>query len=327
MNSFGLNVAALVVTYNRKALLAECLAAIFDQDFAPSTIFIVDNASTDGTEELFSDGGKLADIRGLRYIRMNENLGGAGGFKKGIEYCLNEGCDWIWLMDDDCIAHTDTLSELVKALSVVKRLGNDPSFLASIVVGADGEPMNVPNLDLKPSDNGYPDWYLGLANGIVKIESATFVSLLINVRAVEKVGLPIANFFIWGDDTEYTTRLTHYYGPAFLIGRSSVLHKRVNAKSLNIKNETDPDRVANYHRLYRNNLIVKRFHYGKGSSFKQTLHYFSDAIKCLCTGNGGFSARLARSRAILHGTFEFLGGKYELEDLGRFVKCNDGWKS
>lgn len=323
MSSSVMNVAALIVTYNRKSLLVECLAAVAAQDFTPSTVVVIDNASTDGTEELFREGGELADIPCLRYFRMRENLGGAGGFKEGIRRCMETGCDWVWLMDDDCIVRPNTLSELVKALPVAKHLGDVPSFLASIVVGPEGEPMNVPVLDTRPTQNGYPNWYLGLADGLVEVECATFVSLLINARAVEELGLPIASFFIWGDDTEYTTRLTHHFGPAYLVGKSLVLHKRANAKSLSIQNEDDPARIANFHRLYRNNLIVKRYHYDNGSAVKQVLRNFREAALCLYSGNGGAFARFARSKAILRGTFEYLCGKYELEDLGCLVGCGD----
>ena len=314
-----INVAALVVTYNRKALLVECLDAILAQEFKPATIVVVDNASTDGTDALFAEGGELASIPGLRYFRMTENLGGAGGFKEGIKRCMEMGCDWIWLMDDDCIARPDTLAELVGALPVADKLGSEVSFLASSVYGPAGEPMNVPGVDTRATANGYADWYRGLAEGLVEIESATFVSLLINARAVEALGLPVGSFFIWGDDTEYTTRLTHNYGPAYMAGKSNVLHKRANAKSLDIQNENDPARIANFHRLYLNNLIVQRYHYGKKKATRRAFANCRDALKCLRMGDGGGKARRARAKAILTGVFEYLGGRYELEDLELLV--------
>ena len=314
-----INVAALVVTYNRKALLAECLDAILAQEFKPATIVVVDNASTDGTDALFAEGGELASIPGLRYFRMTENLGGAGGFKEGIKRCMEVSCDWIWLMDDDCIAKPDTLSELVGALPVAGKLGGEVSFLASSVYGPAGEPMNVPGVDTRVTVNGYADWYRGLAEGLVEIEHATFVSLLINARAVEALGLPVGSFFIWGDDTEYTTRLTHNYGPAYMVGKSTVLHKRANAKSLDIQNENDPVRIANFHRLYRNNLIVQRYHYGKKTATRCVLSFFRYALRCLRSGSGGAKVRRARARAVLAGVFEYLSGRYDLEDLGVLV--------
>lgn len=317
------NVAALVVTYNRKELLVECLGAIAVQEFSPTSIVVVDNASTDGTGELFADGGEYADVPGLHYFRMAENLGGAGGFKEGIRRCMETGCDWIWLMDDDCIAQPDTLAELVAALPSAAKRCSEVSFLASCVVGPAGEPMNVPAVDTRPTENGYADWYLDLRDGIVEIERATFVSLLINARAVEKLGLPIGSFFIWGDDSEYTVRLTHHYGPAYLVGSSVVLHKRANAKSLDIQNENDPARIANFHRLYRNGLIMERYHYGKAKAFKRCLVNVRDALRCLKVGDGGGKTRRARSKAIFVGVFEYLAGRYEIEDLGRLVGRGD----
>ena len=318
-----INVAALVVTYNRKALLMECLDAILAQEFKPATIVVVDNASTDGTDVLFSEGGELASIPGLRYFRMTENLGGAGGFKEGIKRCMEVGCDWIWLMDDDCIARPDTLAKLVAALPAADRLGGGVSFLASSIVGPAGEPMNVPIVDLRPTENGYADWYLGLSEGLIQIERATFVSLLINAKAVEKLGLPIGSFFIWGDDSEYTIRLTHKYAPAYLVGNSIALHKRTNAKSLDIQNENDPTRIANFHRLYRNRLIVLRYHYGRKKANKQAFGFCCEALRCLRGGNGGGEIRLSRAKAVLTGVFEYFGGRYELEDLGKLVARGD----
>jgi GT2 family glycosyltransferase len=313
----ALTVVALVVTYNRKELLLECLSAISDQSYPICSLVIIDNASTDGTQELFAESGDLAGNPIIDYHRMERNLGGAGGFKEGLRVANERGADWVWLMDDDCISESDTLSSLAGAAALLRSEGQEPSFLASSVFGPHGEPMNVPGVDLRPTPNGYSDWYTRVADGMVKIESATFVSLLINTKAINRLGLPIGSFFIWGDDSEYTTRLTHNFGPAFLVGSSRVLHKRANAKSLDIMNENDPKRIANYHYLYRNNLIVQRYHYGKAAADKLVFRDLRDASKCLSSGNGGSSARHARCAAILAGVREYLGGKYDLEDLGR----------
>ena len=48
--------------------------------------------------------------------------------------------------------------------------------------------------------------------GLVQAEQATFVSLLLRAATVQKVGLPIKEFFIWGDDIEYTRRIARRIG-------------------------------------------------------------------------------------------------------------------
>ena len=315
-------VTALVVTYNRKPLLLECLRAIADQQYPVMSIVVIDNASTDGTDELFAEGGLLSESDIIEYHRMGSNLGGAGGFKEGLRIASQSGADWVWLMDDDCIPYPDTLAQLVRAVRRAKECNptTSTSFVASSVFGPQGEPMNVPAVDTRPTRNGYADWYAELTDGMVEIESATFVSLLVNCEAIRSVGLPVGAFFIWGDDAEYTTRLTHNFGPAYLVGPSRVLHKRANAKNLDIMREEDPRRISNYHYLYRNNLIVQRYHHGRVAAAKLLLCDLDAAMRCLASGDGGSTARRARSAAILTGVAEYLGGRYDLEDLGRLVR-------
>lgn len=306
------SVAALVVTYNRKELLERCLEAVLGQDHRVARIVVIDNASTDGTEELFGEGGRFAGR--VVYRRMEENLGGAGGFKEGLRAASSFGCDWVWLMDDDCIARPDTLSGLVEAAGKVR---GPVSFLASSVFGPNGEPMNAPVVDASPSANGCPDWYRGLSDGLVRIRSATFVSLLISCDAVEKVGFPIGSFFIWGDDTEYTNRLTRYYGPAYMVGRSRMLHDRVGAKALRLETEDNQARIRNFRHLIRNNLIVERCYVGKAEALTQCVRHIVASPKYLLS-KGVVGLRLLRFFSVLRGSVEYLFHRYDLEDLGKF---------
>jgi GT2 family glycosyltransferase len=60
--------------------------------------------------------------------------------------------------------------------------------------------------------------------GARPIRSASFVSVLVDADAVRRLGLPIADYFLWNDDFEFTTRLLRsgvgLYGPS-----SVVVHK------------------------------------------------------------------------------------------------------
>lgn len=125
-------------------------------------------------------------------------------------------------MDDDTIPYTNTLESTLKYMQSDKE---NVSFYASCVFGPDHEPMNVPEIDDRPSKNGYANWYFNLNKSCVKIKSATFVSLFISKEGIDKVGYPNKEYFIWGDDTEYTLRLTSKYAPAYLLGESRVVHK------------------------------------------------------------------------------------------------------
>ncbi|OQY10720.1 MAG: hypothetical protein B6I29_00735 [Marinitoga sp. 4572_148] len=106
------NIAALIVTYNRKDLLKETIEAILNQTLKPNRLFVVNNASTDGTDDVLN---KYKEKYGddIEIINLKENLGGAGGFNYGIHYIYDTfEYDWIWLMDDDAVPAKNALETL-----------------------------------------------------------------------------------------------------------------------------------------------------------------------------------------------------------------------
>lgn len=261
------DVYAVIVTYNRLEMLKKCLDAVLNQTYMSLTVVVVDNASTDGTGEYV----KSLKNKRIIYINTGKNSGGAGGFNRGIKEAYLKRAKWIWIMDDDVIPASNALEELMNALHVVKP--HKTSFLASCVYSPKGEAMNTPGVDLR-SKNGYPFWYEYLDKGLVKLNAATFVSILVNGDAVEKCGLPCSDFFIWGDDTEYTKRLYRNFGLAYLVGKSKVIHARANSKNLTIFNEDNANRISMYSYMIRNTLIYTREYAGE-DAYQQKLRNFS----------------------------------------------------
>jgi rhamnopyranosyl-N-acetylglucosaminyl-diphospho-decaprenol beta-1,3/1,4-galactofuranosyltransferase len=87
-------IAAVVVTFNRLALVQRLVARLSEVDRLDE-IVVVDNASTDGTGEW------LASADGIVAHRLDHNRGGAGGFHEGLRLAVERGADLAWLMDDD----------------------------------------------------------------------------------------------------------------------------------------------------------------------------------------------------------------------------------
>ena len=245
-----MNIYAVVVTYNRKEMLLQCMDAIVKQTILPQKIVVIDNSSTDGTEEMLREKGFLSNEM-IIYRRLPQNIGGAGGFHEGMKIARAAKPDWVWIMDDDVMPKEDCLEELLAADKVTRE---EVSFYASAIRNMDGKAMNVPKLSRRQFTK-YTDWYQYLNYGMVQIVKATFVSLLINGKAIEKCGLPWAPFFIWGDDSEYTQRIIRDYGPAYMVGKSQAIHMRQSAEELSLVRETNKNRIPLYFYLYRNNLI------------------------------------------------------------------------
>ncbi|MGH3497131.1 MAG: glycosyltransferase [Nocardioidaceae bacterium] len=193
-------VVAVVVTWNRRELLTEALDALAAQTYPLAGTVVVDNASSDGTAA-----GVRAAYPSVDLVPLTRNTGGAGGFAVGIERALEtHHPDLLWLLDDDTVPDPTALEALVAARGRYR--GTPPSVLASRVVWTDGRdhPMNTPRR--KPMVSA-PERADAGAVGALPVRSASFVSIAVDAMAVRERGLPVADYFLWNDDFEFTTRL------------------------------------------------------------------------------------------------------------------------
>jgi rhamnopyranosyl-N-acetylglucosaminyl-diphospho-decaprenol beta-1,3/1,4-galactofuranosyltransferase len=104
-----MKIVAAVVTYNRRELLGRCIDHLQRQTRVPDKIIIINNSSTDGTEDMLA-------ARGVAFITQ-ENVGSAGGWWRSIEYAKDGDYDAVWLMDDDGFPHEGSLAALELAMT------------------------------------------------------------------------------------------------------------------------------------------------------------------------------------------------------------------
>lgn len=209
-------VVAVIVTYNRRDLVLEALRAVRAQQRPPEQVIVVDNASADSTADAVR-----AAFPEVNLAELGANYGGAGGFAYGMGAALADGADLIWAMDDDTIPQPGALSALLAARARYE--GRAPAIVASTVLWTDGRlhPMNTPRH--KPMAAA-AERAAAAASGCVPIRSASFVSVLIDAAECRSRGLPKADFFLWNDDFEFTTRLLRR-NVGLLCPDSVVVHK------------------------------------------------------------------------------------------------------
>ncbi len=191
----GEKVCAVIVTYNRKALLRECLQAVLSQTRPPDHVLVVDNASTDGTGEMLRE-----EFPEVEVLRLPENQGGAGGFHEGMKRAYEEGFEWIWVMDDDTVPEASTLFLLLEG---AKRHGLD---VVGPVAFSYDEPEKLAYPLLRRGILTY-EWRSVLQDEPHFGQSLLFLGALLNRRVVERVGLPDPRLFIRGDEVEYGRRI------------------------------------------------------------------------------------------------------------------------
>ncbi|WP_108123970.1 glycosyltransferase family 2 protein [Saccharospirillum mangrovi] len=195
----NIRVVAVVVTFNRKCELMNCLRHLDHQSRPVDRIIVIDNASRDGTEQALQQHGWLEKPQ-LRYLKLPTNSGGAGGFHRGISEAMREGADAIWLMDDDGYPPQDCLEKLLQHYDRYDFYGPmvvDEQQRLSFPLRLTGERQPLRTVQQVQQRFDKTDLHDVLIpfNGVVLKRSL-----------VERIGLPRRDYFIWGDDIEYRLR-------------------------------------------------------------------------------------------------------------------------
>ena len=254
----NMKITAVVVTYNRLSLLKECIAAVQDQTVKPDRIIVVNNNSTDGT-------GEWLHTQNVSVITQ-ENRGGSWGYYSGVKKAAETNADWIWIMDDDTVPYPDALQKMKEVInSGIDNIG----FLSSKAVWTDGSAhkMNLQDIKTFVSGKAFNEYD---NKGMMLVNSASFVSLLVSKEAVKKAGLPIKEFFIWADDAEFTGRISRAGFTCGYVPESIVLHKTATHYSADFFTD-DVKNLCRYRYGMRNSLFMIRMQKGYFKLFMQVL--------------------------------------------------------
>ena len=189
------NLYAVVVTYNRADYLRNLLDSFARLGTGPARIIVVDNASSDHTADVVA--AALAGGLPIDYARLDENIGGAGGFSRGVELALGRGAEWLWLMDDD----VEVLPGAVEALA---KFTPDYSCLIGRRYDADGKPFFWQHHFVEALGVFLPVSRDVFAHSeVFRTNVGNFEGMLIKASVARSIGLPDPRFFITWDDLIY----------------------------------------------------------------------------------------------------------------------------
>lgn len=198
-----MRIACALVTFNRVELLKGALAAALGQSRAPNRIFVINNASTDGTRA-YLDG--LDDPK-VTAIHTGTNLGGAGGFRMAIDLAAASGFDAVWLFDDDGMPDAGALEVLEAALD-----GSGLALANSLVVSqtdptqlAFGLIKETPGYQ-GPSIFTVADAEAAAIDGLLLDMANPFNGTLVRCAAANAIGPMRNEMFLWGDEVEFMRR-------------------------------------------------------------------------------------------------------------------------
>lgn len=203
-------IIAVVVTYNRKNLVPQTLNALRAQTRPLDSIILIDNAATDGTPEVLREQGFLDDPL-IIYVRLPTNTGGAGGFHEGMKRAMAAGADWIWVMDDDVVAASDCLEQLLKWRHVSECL-HPKKFYPDGRIAEWEQFVDV----FSGSKTMLGDISFRNGKEISFTNAACFEGMLVTRRIVSLAGLPDKKYFIAEDDTLFGVVASSYTNTSYV---------------------------------------------------------------------------------------------------------------
>ncbi|WP_019520658.1 glycosyltransferase [Faucicola boevrei] len=189
-------VSVVIVTFNSKAFIQRLLDCLLSQTYQPNYIVIIDNHSTDNTCELIKNYNNPI----IKLVELHNNLGGAGGFAKGLKEAIHLNSDFIFSFDDDAYPKDNDFIE--KMLSF--KTNHNLDVVAPLVVDTHNHDKTAYEYlvdNQKSSD----------VNSIQKHEKIDelklFNGVLFDKKVLLKLKGPRPEFFIRGDEEEFRQRI------------------------------------------------------------------------------------------------------------------------
>lgn len=193
------NVTVVVVTWQGGALLPACLESLRRQT-APHAVLVVDNGSTDGTEQLLAE--RFPEVT---VVQTGANLGFAGGAQAGLDAVRTP---YVALLNNDAVAEPGWLAALVGAADAHP----DAAAVTSRMLLQDTDPPLLNNTGVVLTDTDYgADRDLRAGAGTRTEADSVFGfsggAALLRLDAVRAVGGLPTRFFLYYEDTDLSWRL------------------------------------------------------------------------------------------------------------------------
>lgn len=206
----------------------QCLKSLADLDYPSYSILLVDNGSET------HDGRRLQqEFPHIELLRLESNQGFAGGCNRGMEHALKTHTSYIWLLNNDALAHGENLKMLTGALKSRPEAG---AAAALVLEGQCAGPEDSPKIatglgkidfvkaktylkplpESKPEPSGEPyiacDWVTGS-------------NLLLKTSVLKQVGLFDERFFLYFEDVDLCFRIRQAGYACLLVTSTMIEHE------------------------------------------------------------------------------------------------------
>jgi GT2 family glycosyltransferase len=249
------HVLIIIVTWNKQEYLQRLLNSIQRSSYPHYSVLVVDNASTDNTEEII----KQFDF--VIHKKLPENVGGAGGFNAGLKYAVEEDYPYVWLLDDDTEVDSHALKKLVNFY--LSKENNSIGFLGSRINLLQHKELIQEvggRLDIRRADV-LPNCALETKadKKVYEVDVVAACSLFTSREVIRAVGPIDDSFFITCDDVEWSLRTKCRGYKNFVISDAVIYHNFIWAGNKLFDSFRVYYHIRNFLQVLQNYLTIPQF--------------------------------------------------------------------
>ncbi len=220
------NIYVIIVTYNAMRWAERCFTSL-RQSSVPVTCIVIDNGSTDGTQEYIK-----AHFPEVDFIQSPDNAGFGKANNIGIEKAYQEGADFFYLMNQDAWIYPDSFQQLLDVYHAHPEKNQigimSPMHLDGSEKKLDLHFENYLTKDLR-NNRMLSDVYFGDTRPYYEISFVNAAHWCIPRKIIEKVGGFNPYFFHGAEDYEYVHRVTYFGLKIIVCSKSKVIHDTVQS--------------------------------------------------------------------------------------------------
>jgi GT2 family glycosyltransferase len=199
-----------------------CLRSLRRLNHSEFQVVVVDNGSSEPCSAPVA-----AEFPEVRVIESGENLGFAGGCNVGIRDALEAGARYVWLLNNDTVAHPDALSALLETARSRSRCG-----IAGSKVLFHDRPGTIDHAGGSLDPRRGQAWHVGCGEVDAgqhdldqPAEFVTGCSLLADMEMIREVGPLDPDYFAYWEDVDLCTRAQRAGWEVVYSAGSRVWHK------------------------------------------------------------------------------------------------------
>jgi len=208
----------VILNWNQPELTIHCANSIKENSDSEFNLLIVDNGSSDNSVKILK-----SNFPKAKFLVLKNNFGFAKGFNHGIQYALEHGAEYVFMVNNDTIVYPEMLDIL---LSYSKKLKGD--ILAPAIYFAENPNKiwstggNFNNLFSAPINSHNRGKRIPLKP--TKREFLTGCALLIHKNVFREIGFFDEDFFLYYEDLDFFYRAKQSGINAWLIPKAKLLH-------------------------------------------------------------------------------------------------------